>query len=167
MSRRVLVLFAATRDPEAALMASLGPDPRIALEQLESDGPIDVVTFWTPRTPLPFTGEVLALADGRRPLTDRVLTALGLMRLRDALARYPAGRLLNSLGPADASRVFWRTLRSRPDAMALADAGTVVIAADLAATLAARRLLDRGRAHRAVWTIRAGIDAVNGSGDVG
>lgn len=148
MTGRVLLLFAATPDPGAALTAA-GFGDRIAF---------DVITSSAPRTPVPGAGTVIALTRGPAPAADRVLRGIGAITLRDRLATFPAGRLLNSMGPADPAKVFWRALRAHPEAVALATPQTFVIAGDLAATRAARGLLDRGRAARAIWGLRAGLD---------
>lgn len=89
--------------------------------------------------------------------TDRVLHALGAPALHRRLARFPLGRLINSLGPVDAGRVFWRSVRANPAARgALADA-QIAIAADLPAVKTAWLALRSGRVSSAYYDHRAAV----------
>jgi len=164
VTRRVVLLFAATDDPAAAVTAASAESIATAFgAALGEDATVDVVSRSRPAVAPEGVGTMLALGDGTAPALDRVLRAVGVFALHDRLARFPAGRLLNSLGPADAGRVFWRAMRSRPDAMALTGSGVIVVAGDLAATRAAWMLHRRGAAERALWGLGAAIDELERS----
>lgn len=157
---RVLLLFAATPDPAAALAAAFGTtDAHPALEAATGSAvDLDVVTWLAPVTPVPGARTTIDLATARRPPLDTVFARTGVHALRNRLATFPAGRLLNSLGPADAARTFWRAFRADSRATALAGPEVVVIAGDLAATRAAWNLLRSQRAARALVGLRAAAD---------
>jgi hypothetical protein len=158
MTRRVVLLYAATADPAAAI-TSLGESLVPAFgAALGDDVTVDAIVLSAPPAALEGVGTVLTLADGPVSALDRALRAVGAPALRDRLARSPAGRLLNSLGPVDAGRVFWRSLRLRPDALALTGPDVIVVAGDLAATRAAWMLHRRGAASRALWGVGAAIE---------
>src|SRR5690606_23793632 len=101
-------------------------------------------TFWLNRS-FQGTGSHIDLGDQRPGLIDRVLVMLGAYALRQKFATFPLGRLLNSLGPVDQGRVYWRAVRRNNDALALIKASDIAIAADMPAVktawLAARRKL--------------------------
>lgn len=104
--------------------------------------------------------EQLSLAGHDVGPLDRVLGALGATRLHDRLARVPIGRLLNSMGPLDQGRVFWRAVRRSPEARALIRGADVAIAGDAAAVKTAWLARRRGLVaaayydHRAAGSIR-------------
>lgn len=95
------------------------------------------------------------LDDLSTPITDRVYKALGFYRLRHRLSQFPIGRLLNSMGPVDQGRVFWRLVRRSPEAInALKDAD-VAVAADLAGVKASWLARRRGWVASAYYDYRA------------
>lgn len=69
-------------------------------------------------------------------LLDRMLARIGAPALRDRLARTPLGRLLNSLGPLDQGRVFWRAIRRHPEGLRALREADAVYAVDLSAVKA-------------------------------
>lgn len=64
--------------------------------------------------------------------TDKLLARLGGVALRTKLDRTPLGRLMNSLGPLDEGRVFWRAVRRDRRAIDALRSADVVIAGDAA-----------------------------------
>lgn len=94
-------------------------------------------------------------------LIDRVLGTIGGFALRRRLAMFPLGRLINSLGPLDAGRVFWRSVRRDREALDLIRGADVAIAGDAAAIKTAWLAVRRGLVADAYVDYRAGsIDSV-------
>jgi len=156
----VLLLFAATQDPAAAVSAAFGSDDvRSAFgAALGEDVEVDLITWDAPPRAVMGVRTLVALAGERRTPIDRVFEVVGVTALRDRLAGFPAGRLLNSMGPADAARAFWRGIRASSTARALTGSDVLVVAGDLPATRAAWHLLRSGRAAQALWGLRAAAD---------
>jgi hypothetical protein len=86
---------------------------------------------------------------------DRLLTAVGAFKLKEVFATFPLGRLLNSFGPVDQSRVFWRAVKLNPDAMRLLKSVNVAIATDLPATKTAWLAVHRGWVDDAFYDHRS------------
>lgn len=86
---------------------------------------------------------------------DRILNVFCAQALRDRLGSFPLGRLLNSMGPADQGRVFWRTLRRDPAALSALKSADVVIAGDLPAVKSAWLALNRNWVRNAYYDHRA------------
>ena len=160
---RVLLLFGATPDPSAAILAAFGhADAREAFSAaLRGEVELVMITWQEPPATVPGIAATIALAASRRTPLDAFFASIGAHALRDRLARFPAGRLLNSLGPADAARTFWRTLRHDPAAIALTGPDVVAVAGDLAATRAAWQLLHSARAARGLYGLRAATDELS------
>lgn len=108
-----------------------------------------------------FTRDVAGLSHNitldRSTLTlfDRVLTAVGVRALYARLATFPLGRLINSIGPLDQGRVFWRHIRRDPSALSALKNADVVVAADLAAVKSAWIAAKRGWCTHAEYDTRA------------
>jgi hypothetical protein len=151
---RVLLLYAATADPAAALRLELGDDAPAAVF---ADARVSLISWHRPEGTPEGIDDVVVLSERPAPL-DRLFAATGVLALRDRLSAFPAGRLLVSLGPADASRAFWRALRRLPLEDG-ADSATAV-AGDLPATRAAWHLLRRGVVARAVLGVRAALGPI-------
>jgi len=96
-----------------------------------------------------------------KPVADRLLAAFGAYALRSRLAKIPIGRLINSLGPVDQGRVFWRAVRRSPEAVALLRSADVIIAADAPAVRTAWVAVRRGYCSDAFYDHRS---AAVGSG---
>jgi len=101
----------------------------------------------------------LRLDDVAPSPVDRALASLGAVSLHDWAARFPIGRLCNSLGPADQGRVFWRTLRRSPAAVRALQAADLVIATDLATAKTGWIAVHRGWARSAVYDPRSAATA--------
>jgi hypothetical protein len=95
------------------------------------------------------------LGSATTPPLDRVLRALGGRALYRRFAAFPLGRLINSLGPMDPGRVFWRSVRRSPAARALLTGVDVGLAADLAAVKTAWIAHRRGWLRQAFYDHRA------------
>lgn len=131
-SLRVVAVIGSPTDPDQLLRSAVGGDS--LQEELAKASGRDVIlqlVSWSPSEKFP-QGVVVGPTAGTLPL-DRVLSRVGAVRLQSALQKYPAGRLLNSLGPLDQSRVFWRAVREREDAMSALRSADVLVAVDLAA----------------------------------
>jgi hypothetical protein len=156
----VLLLFAATKDPAAAVSAAFGSEDirQVFGAALGTEAEVDLATWDTPPRAIAGIRTSVALADEARAPVDRAFELVGVRALHDSLAGFPAGRLLNSMGPADAARLFWRGLRASSAAGALTGPDVVIVAGDLPSTRAAWHLLHAGRAARAFWGLRAAAD---------
>lgn len=86
---------------------------------------------------------------------DRLLRRIGAFALYGRLSHFPIGRLLNSLGPVDPGRVFWRSVRRSPEARSAIAAADAVIAGDGAAIKTAWIVRHRRWVGRAVYDHRA------------
>lgn len=95
------------------------------------------------------------LGSQRRPFVDRAFAVLGFYALRDRLSRFPIGRLLNSMGPVDQGRVFWRLVKRDPQAIAALKRADIAVAADLAAVKTSWVALRRGWVSGAQYDHRA------------
>lgn len=131
-TRRAAVLFGDGMASERP--AALGSENSPLASLLGAPEPLEVVVV-SLGTSRRIDGAVahVALGDDDLAPADRIFARLGAFRLRALLGRSPLGRLLNSLGPIDPSRVFWRAVSRHPEALALVRSADVVIAADLAA----------------------------------
>lgn len=95
------------------------------------------------------------VADRPRGWLDRLLVAIGAGRVHARLARSPIGRLLNSLGPVDQGRVFWRAVRRAPEALDVLREADVAIAGDAAAVKTAWLARRRGWVAAAYYDHRS------------
>lgn len=89
------------------------------------------------------------------PIVDRIFRALGFYALRHRLSTFPIGRLLNSMGPIDQGRVFWRQVRQSPAAVSALRRTDIVVAADLPAIKTCWTAQKRGWSTRAQYDYRA------------
>ncbi|EPR76620.1 hypothetical protein ADILRU_1105 [Leifsonia rubra CMS 76R] len=97
----------------------------------------------------------IVLDRSRLSLTDRVLHASGARSIYARLATFPLGRLINSIGPLDQGRVFWRHVRRDSSALEALKNADVVVAADLAAVKTAWIAAKRGWCTHAEYDTRA------------
>jgi len=144
LTQRVVLLFGSGGNTtESTALAS--ESSRLASLLDTATGPVEVsvISLGLSRT---ITGlaEHIRLDESGRSTADGLLTAVGAFALRTFLASYPAGRLLNSLGPVDPSRVFWRAVKRQPAAMRCLASADVVIATDAATTKTAWLAVHRG-----------------------
>lgn len=148
---RIGVLVGSTTPPEQVIRSTLGAQSlESALEEWTRQ-PVEVTLIsWL--APATLGGQRLrAVADLRPRLLDRVLQKLGAGSLYQFLNRTPPGRLLNSLGPLDQSRVFWRAIRSDSSSMEALEATDLLIAVDLPAVRTAWAVLRRGKVSGAFY----------------
>jgi hypothetical protein len=152
---RVTVLYGA--GVASAPFAALSTE-RSLLEQLldDTDGHVElhVVSSGLAEAPLPAAVHVDVGDDAPGPF-DRLLTGLGARTLRARLARFPLGRLLNSMGPLDPGRMFWRAVRRSPAALAAIRSSDIVYAADLASVKTAWIAVRRGWVREGRYDHRA------------
>lgn len=128
---QVVAIIGSRTDPDQLLRSALGGAS--LEEELAKASERDVVVrlvSWLPSKDIP-RGIVVGSAE-KTPTLDRVLARIGAPRLHRILQAYPAGRLLNSLGPLDPSRVLWRAVRESEDAVSLLKSADVLLAVDLA-----------------------------------
>jgi len=140
----VTVLFGA--GIESGQQAALETE-RSLLEQLcDAHGDaveLRVVSRGVARSPLT-TDTHIQLGDEQPGWPDRLLTALGGEKIRARFATFPLGRLLNSMGPLDPGRIFWRAVRRNPAALHAIRTSDAVYAADLAGVKTAWIAVRRG-----------------------
>ena len=86
---------------------------------------------------------------------DTVYSAMGAKHLARWLAKFPIGRLMNSLGTLDQGRVFSRAVRRSPAAMRLLREADVLIATDVVSTKLAAAAVRRGWVAEAYYDPRS------------
>jgi|GEM_PF-3212038 len=74
----------------------------------------------------------------------RLLRRLGAQGIYQRLAQFPAGRLLNSVGPLDPGRVTWRSIRRHADARRWISRADLLIASDDESVMSAWHARRRG-----------------------
>ena len=132
--QQIVLLFGSEVDAERP--ASLASESsQLTLLLKGATGPVEfsVISLGLSRE-IEGTSEHIRLDESGRSFLDRLLAAVGAFALRTRFAAFPLGRLLNSLGPVDQNRVFWRAVKRHPGAMQLLKSVNVAIATDLAAT---------------------------------
>jgi hypothetical protein len=154
--RRVAVLFGDGMASGRPAALGSGNSPLATLLGTSKPPDVVVVSLGEARE-IPGAVAQVRLGDDDLAPADRLLGRLGAIRLRALLARSPLGRLLNSVGPIDPSRVFWRALSRHPEALALVRSADVVIAADLAAVKTAWIAVRRGWVADAHYDHRAAL----------
>jgi hypothetical protein len=97
----------------------------------------------------------IAIDGSKLSALDRALAAVGIRTLYARLATFPIGRLINSIGPLDQGRVFWRHIRREPSALQALKNADIVVAADLAAVKTAWIAARRGWCTHAEYDTRA------------
>lgn len=152
---RVTVLYGA--GVASASLAALSTE-RSLLEQLleETDGGIElrIVSSGIAEPRLAAASHVDVGSDAPGPL-DQLLRRLGGYALRARFARFPLGRLLNTMGPLDPGRVFWRAVRRNPAALVAIRSSDLIYAADLASVKTAWIAVRRGWAREGRYDHRA------------
>lgn len=154
-ARRIVLLFGPGADAEKS-GALPSESSQLALLLSDTTDPLDVsiISLGQSRT-ISGTSEHIRLDESGRSVTDRILASAGAFALKSWLAKFPIGRLLNSLGPVDSNRVFWRAVRRHPDAMRLLRSADVAIATDLTATKTAWIAVHRGWVDDAFYDRRS------------
>jgi len=150
MTRRVVVVAGSPVDYDSYTVVAAGGS---RLQQLMDEGGIQVTVLSAGPDPV-VEGADRQVDVGRRAESpvDRVLVAFGARGLYRRLARFPLGRLLNSLGPVDPGRVMWRAVRRDADAREALTGADIVLAADPAGIKTAWTAARRG------WTAEAFYD---------
>jgi FAD/FMN-containing dehydrogenase len=154
-ARRIVLLFGSGIDAERST-ALASEDSQLAVILRSATEPVDVsvISLGLSRM-IAGTSEHLRLDGSGRSPTDRLLAAVGASAVKARFSAFPLGRLLNSLGPVDPGRIFWRTVRRNPDAMRLLRDADIAIAADLAATKTAWLAVHRGWVGDALYDHRS------------
>lgn len=152
--RTIVVVMGAV--PSRAGLSGLSGEAS-GLQQLlhESDDPnVIVLSLGLDWSVEGLSGQV-ELGKRPEPLADRVFRALGFYALRNKLSTFPIGRLINSMGPVDQGRVFWRRVRQNADAISALKNADVAVAADLAAVKTCWTSLRRRWVSEAFYDYRA------------
>ncbi|MBB5632665.1 hypothetical protein BKA04_000888 [Cryobacterium mesophilum] len=155
MIRSIVVIIGSRHD--ASQLSALAGEPSRLQQLIESstDGvSVTLISNGLDR-PIPGLAAHVNLAATQPSAIDRVLSRLGATALFRRLATFPIGRLLNSMGPVDAGRVFWRTVRGSRDAMEALAAADIAIAADMPAVRTAWKALRAQRVTEAYYDHRA------------
>jgi len=142
----IVVLIGSASDP-LSLLRSAGAAPL---------GEVNVrTTIIVAGSPQEDSGFALHAVTPATGILDRASQYLGLRALGRLAVRSPIGRLLNSLSPADQSKVFYRAVRADQEAQRLISTATLLIAADAPAARTAWAYVHSGRAKHAVYTLEA------------
>lgn len=104
---------------------------------------IDLISFGPEKVVAGLRNVIHLKGKAESPI-DASLRVLGAFALRRKFATFPLGRLLNSMGPVDPGRVFWRAVRRDSAAMEMIRCADVAIAADLPAAKTAWIALRKG-----------------------
>lgn len=134
IEQRIVLLFGP--GPEAETSTALALESSQLVSLLKGASPavdVGVISLGLSRT-IPGTSGHIRLDGPVSSFTDRALKAVGAYALNKQFATFPIGRLLNSLGPVDPNRVFWRAVKRHPEAMRLLKSANIAVATDLAAT---------------------------------
>ncbi len=152
----VVVLIGSRSVPEQLFRSALGEDsPHTALGRASGRAVKVSLLSWLPSTAQLDMASSHVVSPRRTPFLDRVLAALPLERLESLLRTSPPGRLLLSLGPTDPSRVYWRSVRADPSAVAMLASADVLLAADLPAVRTAWHFLRAGKVPAAYFGLQA------------
>ncbi len=149
--RRIVLLFGlgAEAEKSGALPSEASELSRL-LTETSRPTTISIVSLGLSRS-IEGAAEHIRLDNSGKSTMDKLLTMIGAYALRAWLARFPLGRLLNSLGPVDQNRVYWRKVRRHPDALALIKSASIAIAADLTSTKTAWLAVHRGWVDEAFY----------------
>lgn len=126
------------------------------LARPEGIAAVDIISVGMPARPLR-RGEHLDLSTVDPGTVDALVRRFGGERLRRRLAGSPLGRLLNSMGPLDAGRVFARRVRRSPVARAALRRADIVIAVDSAGVIVAATALRRRHVREAYYDTRSAV----------
>ncbi len=134
MTKTSIVLLFGSEADAGAVSAVSSDRSRLQTIVDEAPGAVDVhlISFGPVRAKSKITSQV-NLGGSSKSSLDIVLRAFGAFALRRKFASFPLGRLLNSLGPVDQGRVFWRAVRRDAAAWATISSADIAIAADLPA----------------------------------
>ena len=160
MTHIVVIFGSGVGVGQASTLASEKSTLETLLDEATEPVQVSILSLGTQRDIAGLAGSI-ELGTARKPLADRLLTALGAYALRSRLATIPIGRLLNSLGPVDQGRVFWRAVRQNPEAMTMLRSADVIIAADAPAVRTAWVAVRRGYSSESFYDHRS---AALGSG---
>lgn len=153
--RRLLLLFGSGTDSErsgtlaaeSSLLGSLLRDTTVPVE-------VSALSLGLSRA-ISGTTEHVRLEESLPGPADRILSAFGAYALRTRLAGFPLGRLLNTLGPLDPGRVFWRAVKRNPEAIRLLKSANAVVATDLTGAKTAWIAVHRGWVDDAFYDHRS------------
>jgi hypothetical protein len=146
----VVAIIGSPTDPDQLLRSGLGSESLAeALEKASSrDVHVELVS-WLPSVDV---RECVAVGSLEyRAAVDRMLGRIGADRLYAFFQKFPAGRLINSLGPLDQSRVFWRAVRKHENAMRSLRSADILLAVDLPAVRTAWQMRRRIRTADAYY----------------
>jgi hypothetical protein len=150
----VLLFGSALGANHAGTLASERPDLATILGPTTSPAAVTVISY-TASAAHVGVAQHIRLDPTQPPGADRWLARVGAFTIARRLAGSPGGRLLNSVGPVDPGRVFWRAVRHSADARKAIRHADVVIAGDVAAITAAWQALRRHWVPRALQDHRA------------
>lgn len=152
----VVVLIGSRSVPEQLFRSTLGGvTPRAALGRASGRDVSVSLLSWLPSSADLDLASSHVVSPPRTPLLDRVLEGLPLKQLEALLRTSPLGRLLLSLGPTDPSRVYWRSVRADPAAVALLSSADVLLAADFPAVRTAWHALRAGEVNSAYFGLQS------------
>lgn len=154
MTRVALLIGGAPTSSAGATLTGESSYLRTLLDDRGQGTAVTVVSFGFDRDAEGLDRNIV-LDDTHKPALDRVLSAIGARALHARLATFPIGRLLNSMGPLDQGRVYWRHLRRDREAVAALKSADIVVCADLAGVKSAWIARRRGWCSHAEYDTRA------------
>lgn len=130
LGSRVVFVFGSGIDSLAATSLS-GEATQLdrILESIEQPVEFYLISIGLAEGPSKFAKHLKLDGIGSGPI-DNFLRAIGAIKLRERLSTFPIGKLLNSLGPVDLGRVFWRVVKRSSEALEMLKTADVVVATD-------------------------------------
>lgn len=160
---RVVAIVGSPTDPDQVLRTALEGAALADELGMAAGRPVSVnIISWVPSSSM---ADAIVLATSPQSPIDRFLIRLGALRLHAKLRGFPLGRVVNSLGPMDQSRVVWRAARRHESAMTTLQSADVVLAVDQAAVLTAWKLRRRNPSIHAYYGIASTLKVLAARSD--
>lgn len=154
-TKRIVLLFGSgSDDKRSGALATEHSQLATLLEEATGAVEVSVISLGLSRS-IDGTSDHIRVDESGRSVVNRVLAVFGAFAVRARFTTFPIGRLLNSLGPVDQGRVFWRSVRRNPEAMRALQSADVAIATDLTSTKTAWLAVHRGWVDSAFYDHRS------------
>lgn len=156
-SIRVVAIVGSTTDPDQLFRSAIGDEAldHALASVTERDIQLELVSW------LPSSGSERCISVGgtnrREPIADRFFSIIRGKQLHGVLQKVSVGRLINSLGPLDQSRVFWRAVQMNDAALSALASADVLIAVDLPAVRTAWKIRHRNESCDAYFGLSSAL----------